>query len=90
MRAFVAYKAQRVGVPVVLVGAAYTSQRCSRCGHTERANRKNQSEFCCIVCLYALPADQNAAINIEWAAVNRPTVSNSCILHRVEAQAQAL
>src|SRR5829696_7820788 len=27
------YKAKRVGVPVVLVNPAYTSQMCSACGH---------------------------------------------------------
>jgi IS605 OrfB family transposase len=90
MRAFVEYKAQQAGVPVVVVEAAYTSQRCSRCGHTCRANRKNQAEFCCVACSHTLPADLNAAITIEWAAVNRPLVSNSCSVHRVEAQAQLL
>ena len=75
LRAFITYKAQRVGVRVVLVDPAYTSQRCSACGHTERRNRKSQAEFCCIVCGHASPADYNAAKNIEWAAVNQPMVS---------------
>lgn len=33
------YKARRAGVPFLEVDPAYTSQRCPRCGHTERANR---------------------------------------------------
>jgi transposase len=70
-------------VHVVEVDPRYTSQRCSACGHTERANRKTQSQFCCVVCQFASPADYNAAINIERAAVNRPMVSNL----RIEAQA---
>jgi IS605 OrfB family transposase len=90
LRACIAYKAQRAGVPVVVVAAAYTSQRCSACGHTERRSRKSQAEFCCVMCSHQLPADYNAAINIEWAAVNRPMVSNPCPAHRVEAQAQVL
>jgi IS605 OrfB family transposase len=90
LRAFIGYKAQRSGVTVSFVDPAYTSQRCSACGHTERRNRKSQAEFCCVVCQFASPADYNAAINIEWAAVNRPMVSNLCPVHRVEAQAQAL
>jgi putative transposase len=90
LRAFLSYKAQRVGVPLWFVDPAYTSQRCSACGHTERRNRKSQAEFCCVACDHQLPADYNAAINIEWAAVNRPMVSNPCPVHRVEAQAQAL
>jgi len=88
LRAFIGYKAQRAGVSVSLVDPAYTSQRCSACGHTERRNRKSRGTFCCVVCDHQLPADHNAAINIEWAAVNRPMVSNSRPLHRVEAQAQ--
>ncbi|HEY3230483.1 MAG TPA: transposase [Roseiflexaceae bacterium] len=90
LRAYVSYKAQLSGVPVALVDPAYTSQRCSACGHTERRNRKSQAEFCCVVCQFASPADYNAAINIEWAAVNRPMVSNPRLVRRVEAQAQAL
>jgi len=90
LRAFISYKAQRAGVPLAFVDPAYTSQRCSVCGHTERRNRKNQAAFCCVVCDHQLPADYNAAINIEWAAVNRPMVSNPRLVCRVEAQAQAL
>jgi IS605 OrfB family transposase len=75
LRAFIGYKAQRAGVPVTFVDPAYTSQRCSACGHTERRNRKSQAEFCCVVCQFATSADYNAALNIERAAVNRPMVS---------------
>jgi putative transposase len=90
LRAFISYKAQRAGLPVSFVDPAYTSQRCSACGHTERRNRKSQAEFCCVVCSHQLGADYNAAINIEWAAVNRPLVSNPCHVHWIEAQAQPL
>jgi putative transposase len=90
LRQFVSYKAQLSGVRVVTIDPAYTSQRCSACGHTERANRKTQAEFCCVVCQFASPADYNAAINIERAAVNQPMVSNPALRRRVEAQAQAL
>jgi putative transposase len=76
LRAFISYKVQRAGITVSLIDPAYTNQRCSACGHTERRNRKSQAEFCCVVCKHQLPADCNAAINIEWAAVNRPMVSN--------------
>jgi IS605 OrfB family transposase len=90
LRAFISYKAERVGVRVAAIDPAYTSQRCSACGHTERRNRKNQAEFCCVVCHHQLPADVNAAINIEWAAVNRPMVSSLTPGVRVEAQAPVL
>jgi putative transposase len=87
LRQFLSYKAQRTGVTVSFVDPAYTSQRCSACGHTERRNRRSQAAFCCVVCNHQLPADYNAAINIEWAAVNRPMVSNPTPGVRVEAQA---
>jgi putative transposase len=70
LRQFVSYKATLAGVPVILVDPRHTSQRCSACGQTERRNRKSQAEFCCVVCGHALPADYNAAINIEQAALS--------------------
>ncbi len=75
LRQFVTYKAQQAGVRVAVVDPRYTSQRCSVCGHTERANRRTQADFCCIGCGYVASADYNAAINIERAAVNQPMVS---------------
>jgi len=45
------------------VSAAYTSQRCSNCGHTERGNRKGEV-FRCLKCDHSGNADINAAINI--------------------------
>ncbi|MFD8381683.1 IS200/IS605 family accessory protein TnpB-related protein [Streptomyces sp. NPDC059679] len=45
--AHLAYKARRAGVPFLEVDAAYTSQRCPRCGHTERANRPDRDHFHC-------------------------------------------
>jgi len=87
LRAFIAYKAQRAGVMLVAIDPAYTSQRCNVCGHTERANRRSQATFCCVVCGHASPADYNAACNIrDRADVRRPMVSNL----RVEAQAHEL
>ena len=47
------------------VPAAYTSQRCSACGHIAPENRKSQAVFACVAC-QAGPrnADVNAARNI--------------------------
>lgn len=50
-------------VPFHRVNPAYTSQRCSRCGHTERSNRRATS-FRCLSCGYEADADVNAACNI--------------------------
>jgi transposase len=46
------------------VSAAFTSQRCSACGHTSADNRKSQAVFTCVACSFTLNADVNAAINI--------------------------
>jgi putative transposase len=47
------------------VPAAYTSQRCSACGHVAPDNRKSQAVFACVACKAApCNADVNAARNI--------------------------
>jgi putative transposase len=47
------------------VPAAYTSQRCSACGHTAPENCKSQAVFACVACdAGACNADVNAARNI--------------------------
>lgn len=46
------------------VPAAFTSQRCSCCGHVDAKSRKSQARFVCTACGYADNADVNAAINI--------------------------
>jgi putative transposase len=46
------------------VAAAYTSQRCSACGHVDRDSRESQARFRCTACGYAANADVNAARNI--------------------------
>lgn len=77
LRAFVAYKAQLSGVPVVLVDPRNTSRTCARCGHCEQANRQSQSEFLCRACGHKAHADTNAAQNIatRGAVVMQPEVS---------------
>jgi len=43
---------------------AFTSQRCSACGHVAADSRESQALFCCVSCGYASNADLNAAKNI--------------------------
>ncbi|TDC88373.1 transposase [Actinomadura sp. 7K507] len=75
---FIAYKARRAGVPFIEVDPAYTSQRCPRCGHTERANRPARDHFHCRRCGLAGPADVVAGVNVRdrarsaWVFVNMP------------------
>lgn len=58
------YKADREGIEVRFINPAYTSQKCHKCGHTSRDNRKTQSQFECVECGTKLNADHNGAINI--------------------------
>ena len=85
LRSFVTYKAKQVGVPVFLVDPRNTSRTCPACGHVDKANRRSQSEFSCVVCGFAGLADHIAAVNISRrAAVNPPIVA------RDEAKANIL
>jgi IS605 OrfB family transposase len=77
LRDFITYKAKLVGIPVLLVNPAYTSQKCSKCGHTCKENRLTQSEFVCIQCGYSANADYNASVNISRAEINQPIVDAS-------------
>ena len=66
------YKCRWYGSELVAVNPAYTSQRCSVCGHTEAGNRRTQAEFCCLECGHAENADRNAAKNILEAGTGLP------------------
>lgn len=75
LRGFIEYKAKLVGVPIVCVDPAYTSQECAECGHRDRKNRKTQATFRCVSCGHADNADYNAARNIRSRA--RATVMDA-------------
>jgi len=76
LRQFVAYKAQRAGIPVVFVNPRYTSKGCPECGTIDAKNRPSQAVFSCVSCGHEGHADQIAARNIrsraEAALVTRP------------------
>jgi putative transposase len=60
---FLQYKCESIGKTVVFVNPMHSSQRCSKCGHTERANRRG-SNFKCKNCRFSVHADLNASRNI--------------------------
>jgi transposase len=65
LRTFISYKAARAGVPMIVVDPRNTSRTCSVCGHCQKANRKNRSDFVCKACGHKASADENAAQNIR-------------------------
>ena len=87
---FLSYKCIALGKETAFVDARYTSQRCSRCGNTKRANRK-KSHFHCRSCGFKAHSDINSGLNIrdnfflssiqhgteEQAAVNQPIVTTN-------------
>ncbi len=46
------------------INPAFTSQRCSACGHVDAKSRESQAHFACTACGFACNADVNAARNI--------------------------
>ena len=66
---------------------AYSSQRCFKCGHISKNNRKSQSDFNCENCGYTTNADLNAADNLldyqQWSLEQTTLISswnqNLCI-----------
>jgi IS605 OrfB family transposase len=58
------YKLEWSSGTYVEVAPQYTSQKCAKCGNTNRANRKTQDRFCCTSCYFTEHADINAAMNI--------------------------
>ena len=46
------------------INPAFTSQRCSACGHVDQKSRESQAVFRCTACGYVCNADVNAARNI--------------------------
>jgi IS605 OrfB family transposase len=58
---YITYKAALLGVPVIKVNPAYTSQDCSRCG---QRNTPNGKKYVCGHCGHKDHRDSNSAFNI--------------------------
>lgn len=57
------------GTQVIKVPAAFTSLRCSVCGHVDPKSRESQAGFRCTACSHVKHADVNAAKNILAAGL---------------------
>lgn len=63
---FLTYKANLNGSHVIKVGAAYTSQRCPKCGRICKANRDHDDHlYRCDRCGYQTNDDRLGAMNIQ-------------------------
>lgn len=65
---FLKYKTNLEGVPVIEVDPRSSSRTCSRCGHVEKSNRKDQATLLCKACGYNLNVHINASFNIAFRA----------------------
>jgi len=59
------------------VDPAFTSQRCSVCGFTDKKNRHGE-RFLCVDCGKMLDADYNAAVNLSHMGVYNPHAEKGC------------
>jgi putative transposase len=76
-RRMLEYKSEVYGCKVIKVNPAYTTQKCSSCGHVEESNRQSNTDFKCQSCGFTFDLAQNAAINI-LAAASQPEALNAC------------
>ncbi len=71
LRTTLEHKAPQMGVDVIEVNPAYTSQTCPKCGHRAKANRKRRL-FLCRQCGFTANADRVASVNIGLRAITSP------------------
>lgn len=65
---FTHYKAERVNKAVIKVSPHFSSQTCSKCGHTSAENRQKKA-FQCIQCGFSSDADFNASCVLKGRGV---------------------
>jgi putative transposase len=88
---FIRYKAETLGKRAISVDPRFSSQKCSKCGHTYKGNRDGSS-YRCRSCGFQIHADLNAARNIAQAgisclsrlSVNQPNVGMSAVQDTVQ------
>ena len=68
------YKGALVGIEVVRVTEAFTSQACSRCGERRAGNRVHRGLYTCAHCGLVINADINAARNIKKKGIRETSL----------------
>ncbi|WP_293110461.1 transposase, partial [Moorena sp. SIO3I6] len=62
--------AAKSGIPVVKINPKHTSQRCPKCHHVSKSNRKKE-KFVCTECGHYDDADVNGAVNIKLRGLKK-------------------
>ncbi|MEW5840835.1 MAG: transposase [Thermoproteota archaeon] len=66
---YIRYKAAWLGIQVMEISEAYSSQTCHRCNRRDKAARKTQGLFRCSSCGLETNADYNGSMNIMQRAL---------------------
>lgn len=82
LQQFVAYKAQAVGIAVIYVDPAYTSQTCASCGNL---GKRSKHRFSCSVCGIFAHSDRNAACNLAKIGATAVAATGAVIRPHVAA-----
>jgi putative transposase len=56
---------EELGIEIVEVNPAYTSQECHKCGFVSKSNRRTQGEFACLFCGCKCNADVNGSRTVQ-------------------------
>jgi putative transposase len=66
---YIKYKAEWIGIQVMEISEAYSSQTCHLCNRRDKAARKTQGLFSCSNCGLETNADYNGSMNIMQRAL---------------------
>jgi len=74
------YKQEQKNKLIREINPAFSSQRCFKCGHISKNNRKSQSDFTCENCKHTENADLNASDNLldydNWSLEQMTMIQN--------------
>lgn len=85
LRAFIAYKCEAAGIPLIIIDPRNTSRTCLACGHCARENRRTQSEFLCVECGFQANADYVGSMNIRRRGLEARGIV-TCPMDGIQAQ----